>query len=245
MNNLKQMSAVVTTYSYDIPVVTLCANQEKAIAFIRKTMNYEFQQDIENGHDDSVLEELEDEIFGMRLTTYRFNGAVDTMTMVIAQDVMLDPAEKDCLDASDGRYAEEVFRTNDGSIKKIILRGTDYRIVLSRSDVSDILAYAFRSRKNDKWCSWIAAADEKSLPWKAGPECAFVNGNNLKLTVDGIEGNTAILTPEAFANGFSCWYRDGNDTHHAVRPDRFMIGFLSTDQADDILQYAVYGKKIY
>ena len=81
------LEAVITTYSYDSPVVAFFTSQEDAIQYIKTSMEKELQYDRENGHDDSILENLEDELFGMKLTTFRNDGSEDTITMILAQSV--------------------------------------------------------------------------------------------------------------------------------------------------------------
>ena len=81
------LEAVITTYSYDSPVVTFFTSQEDAIQYIKTSMNKELQYDREGGHDDSILETLEDELFGMKLTTFRNDGSEDTISMILAQSV--------------------------------------------------------------------------------------------------------------------------------------------------------------
>ena len=51
-------------------------------------MQRELEIDRENGHDDSTLEEMENELFGMRLLTPQKDGTVDEMCMILAQSVL-------------------------------------------------------------------------------------------------------------------------------------------------------------
>lgn len=81
------MEAVVTAYSYDSPVVSFFKSQDAAIQYIKDSMYKELENDRENGYDGSILEYIEDELFGMRLTTRRRDGTTDVMSMVLAQSV--------------------------------------------------------------------------------------------------------------------------------------------------------------
>lgn len=82
------LEAVITTYSYDSPTVFFLESQEEAIQYIKKSMQRELEIDHENGHNDSTLEEMEDELFGMRLLTPQKDGTVDEMCMILAQSVL-------------------------------------------------------------------------------------------------------------------------------------------------------------
>ena len=46
------LEAVITTYSYDCPVVAFFTSQEDAIQYIKASMEKELQYDCESGHDD-------------------------------------------------------------------------------------------------------------------------------------------------------------------------------------------------
>lgn len=88
VNDNQWLEAVITTYSYDSPTVYFCESQEEAIKYIKDSMQHELKIDRDNGHDDSLLETLEDELFGMRLVTHRTDGTVDEMCMILAQSVL-------------------------------------------------------------------------------------------------------------------------------------------------------------
>lgn len=74
-------------------VVTLHPDQKHAVNYIKKTLETEHAIVLENGYE-SELEELNGEIFGMKLTTYRSDDT-DTMTLVIAQNVYSVDPEKE------------------------------------------------------------------------------------------------------------------------------------------------------
>lgn len=83
------LEAVITTYSYDSPTVSFHYSQESAIQYIKDSMSKELQIDIDNGHTNSELVEMEDELFGMKLTTHQIDHD-DVMCMILAQSVCVE-----------------------------------------------------------------------------------------------------------------------------------------------------------
>ncbi len=106
---------------------------------------------------------------------------------------------------------------------------------ISQEDIADILVTAFEGGCN----YWIQSVTIDNPQHLSGSYYASdVIGVNGQLTLHMFEGHNEVLTLPKFLHGYTQWFTQ-------ARAKGVNINDIDADQADVILQYALFGKLIY
>jgi len=117
----------------------------------------------------------------------------------------------------------------------------EHEILLTREDIDDIMVGALEGGIN-YWCQEAEVIEEKRVAdW--GHEQIARGG--ILMIHDFQEDETYELTLENFLTGFKLWFESGRYYSGAVSAHEVDCGIIDGEDADCIIQYALFGDRIY
>ncbi len=115
---------------------------------------------------------------------------------------------------------------------------------VTKEDVNDIMVTALEGGIN----YWVASVNKVGKPLGSYASEHLASGGALELILidpDDDGSGEKTLTLEDFCTGLKTWYENGYDHHMAVTPAGVDPGSIDSEEADAIIQCALYGDIIY
>lgn len=124
-------------------------------------------------------------------------------------------------------------------MKDTVTAKANITVELRKKDIDDILFSAFNAGGISGWADKIIIAGEKL----GGAVCEQVGLGGKVLIHDFAGGDTHELTKEKLKKGFALYLEEGCHVH--VEDNHIVPGDLTADDADVIVQFALFGKELY
>lgn len=114
-------------------------------------------------------------------------------------------------------------------------------VELTQQDVDDIMCCALEGGIN-YWCNKAEVVESKYYGEYASEQIS--RGGSLRL-YDCEEDDVYVLDLEKFIAGFKSWLANGYDVHGAVQSGKIDCCNIDADDADQIVQFALFGDIVY
>lgn len=114
-------------------------------------------------------------------------------------------------------------------------------VELTQEDVDDIMCGALEGGIN-YWCNKAEVVESEYYGEYASEQIS--RGGSLRL-YDSEEDEVYVLDLEKFITGFKSWLANGYDTHGAVQAGKIDCCNIDAEDADQIVQMALFGDVIY